>query len=93
VFEIERTGDTVSEYVNGDLVASLTDPAFIGPAVPSIGLDNYGGSGLAESVGFSNFSISYAVPEPATWALMLTGLAGLGAAVRQRRPASRPSAA
>jgi hypothetical protein len=31
------------------------------------------------------------VPEPATWALMLTGLAGIGACLRRRRPA--PSAA
>lgn len=32
-----------------------------------------------------NFSASAAVPEPATWAVMLLGFAGLGAALRRRR--------
>lgn len=33
-----------------------------------------------------------AIPEPASWALMLTGFAGLGAALRRRRSAARPLA-
>ena len=32
-----------------------------------------------------NFSVTAAVPEPATWAVMLLGFAGLGAALRRRR--------
>ncbi|MDB5194890.1 MAG: hypothetical protein JWO84_74 [Parcubacteria group bacterium] len=38
---------------------------------------------LANSVG--NASVSVAVPEPATWALMLVGFGGLGAALRANR--------
>lgn len=57
--------------------------------------------GLADSAGFSKVTISstgmgkieldnvlYArgVPEPATWAMLLMGFGGLGAALRRRRP-------
>jgi hypothetical protein len=31
--------------------------------------------------------IGFAVPEPATWAMMLIGFFGLGAALRRRRAA------
>ena len=56
--------------------------------------------GLADSAGFSKVTISstgmgnveldnvlYAggVPEPATWAMLLMGFGGLGAALRRRR--------
>lgn len=36
------------------------------------------------TISFTDFSLTE-VPEPATWALMLAGLAGLGAALRSRR--------
>ncbi len=42
------------------------------------------GGGIGEGAGIVQLQI-YAVPEPATWALMLVGFAGLGAAVRARR--------
>lgn len=45
-------------------------------------------SGVAETHSLDNLSYSAAgVPEPATWAIMLVGFAGLGAAVRARRTA------
>ena len=34
------------------------------------------------------FGVQSAVPEPATWAFMLLGFAGMGAALRRRRPAT-----
>ena len=39
------------------------------------------GNGLVETT----FSASTAVPEPATWGLMLLGFAGIGFAMRRRR--------
>jgi hypothetical protein len=39
------------------------------------------------------FVLTVGVPEPSTWGLMLTGLGGLGAAIRCRRHASRVSPA
>ena len=42
-------------------------------------LDNAGAQG-----DFANVQLS-AVPEPATWAMMLVGFGGLGAAIRSRR--------
>jgi hypothetical protein len=51
---------------------------------------DYGGCGGGEAFTLSTSSVSSA-PEPATWALMLAGFAGLGAALRARR--ARPAAA
>jgi hypothetical protein len=46
------------------------------------------GGGCLSSVAVDLFGTGGGVPEPATWALMLAGFAGLGAAVRRRRAAA-----
>jgi hypothetical protein len=48
--------------------------------------------GAANFIGFDNITLGSAtptgsVPEPATWAMMLLGFAGIGLAMRRRRPA------
>lgn len=49
----------------------------------SVTLSSEAGNGPVEIVGIDNFRVM-AVPEPSTWALMLTGLAGLAWAARRR---------
>jgi hypothetical protein len=61
-------------YPTGDLLQALFNP---------------GASGVYGATDLGTFNLT-AVPEPAAWALMLTGFAGLGAALRSRR---RPLAA
>jgi len=43
------------------------------------------GNGPVEVVGFDNFVVSSAVPEPASWAMALLGLMGVSAVVAGRR--------
>ena len=47
---------------------------------PSAGYENAEGS-----IGSETFDITSSVPEPASWALMLVGFGGIGAAMRSRR--------
>ncbi len=61
-------------------------------SVSAAGIDHvvFGGSGVnGSSVYADNFTFTggggNAVPEPSTWALMLAGFGGLGAALRRRR--------
>ena len=44
-----------------------------------------GGSGYRLHVSIDNHPLQVAVPEPATWAMMLMGFGGLGALMRRRR--------
>jgi hypothetical protein len=64
-------------------------PASCGGIMSGVDLGSCTGFG-GEAFTLSTSSVSSA-PEPATWALMLAGFAGLGAALRSRR--ARPAAA
>ena len=46
--------------------------------------------GIATSTFYSQFSLT-AVPEPATWALLLTGFLGAGVLAASRRAMGKPS--
>jgi len=81
---VTATGNLYQAFVNGSTTAAttLTDSTFTGGRV-----------GLYDEWGpmtFDNFSVtgSAAVPEPGTWALMILGFGGAGAALRRRRTAT-----
>lgn len=72
----------------------LTNPGEIGlmAYTPENFTDGLGGGGtganpLTDNIGVSitNFTFPSAIPEPATWAMMLLGFGGIGAALRRRR--------
>jgi hypothetical protein len=66
---------TLREDVNG----LIADTQAAGAKYIIAGQSSEGGSANSATLGVSG------VPEPAAWAMMLTGFAGLGAALRRRR--------
>jgi len=76
-------GDYTAEYTTASPVTTQYVEFFFGPG--SFGLPGNGG-GAGQGAGIYQLDIELApVPEPAAWALMLVGFAGLGAALRRRR--------
>lgn len=84
---------TFSTYLGGFLVESASYSGGYQPGADVISFTNssfdsirFAGTGdhaaLIDNLGFS---VNGVVPEPATWAMMLVGLGGLGAAMRSRR--------
>lgn len=81
--KVTANGNQYQAFIDGSATAAttLTDTTFTGGRV-----------GLYDEWGpmtFDNFSVtgSVAVPEPGTWALMILGFGGAGAALRRRRTA------
>ena len=75
----------VQEFVSDQLFSgSTSDPTFLtGTFCSSFSVDCNG-----PSLTISEVSVNAAVPEPATWAMLLLGMFGIAAAMR-RRPAIR----
>jgi hypothetical protein len=70
---------------NGGIFTTLQDPSATG-GTAAYGINDAGVvAGTFQGRDGSEGFIATFVPEPATWALMLTGFAGLGAAARLRR--------
>lgn len=57
------------------------------------GLQTLSVSGSAQKLGSYSGTITFAVPEPATWAMMILGMGAVGFAMRRRRPAKAALAA
>lgn len=67
-----------------------TNGGCYGESSPSIGVSTVYGENPIEQVGFEGTHViatAGGVPEPTSWALMLLGVGGLGAALRSRRKA------
>ena len=74
-FQIEKTGDKESRFL--DNLAINAGPQKLVVSGWSGGNGSYGGQ--------LSFAPSAAVPEPATWAMMIIGFGAAGAMVRNRR--------
>jgi hypothetical protein len=83
--QITGTGGVVTMSLPLAYVAGLNTLDF---AYLPVGPANGGGQSIGdESWGYSG-TVSSAAPEPATWAMMLIGFAGLGYAARRRKLAA-----
>lgn len=89
MFSVDLDGTTITSGLSFCGSNGACDGAHISNFGDSI-FDTFGGS---SNTGYlDNFSISAGgVPEPASWALMLIGFGGLGAALRARRGRAVPA--
>jgi hypothetical protein len=84
-FDIPSSGFFYLDATNGDLIDRFSFAA--NGSLEDVRQIRIGG------VQEISQSISAAVPEPATWAMMILGFGGLGAALRARRAAARVASA
>ena len=79
------TGSNAFNYkVNGQLLGSVGANGSLG--IQSTILQTHNTTdGIVDVAHWDNLSTGGAVPEPATWAMMLVGFGGLGAVLRRRR--------
>lgn len=82
---LQRSGDTLTFLYDGAAVASATNAAFDGAATYFLYFENGNGDSHSGFARWSNFTIASAAPEPASWAMMLLGLSGIGSALRGAR--------
>jgi hypothetical protein len=77
--------------LNGNFLFDTASPASTGWKEYNFTFTGTGSEYLyivGAGVAVDNFSVVAAAPDPATWALMLVGFAGVGAAIRARRSAA-----
>ena len=79
-------GTTNVNYGLGSLPGSIGTASFTGSPFQSVSFIG-GSTGFPNSVYYDNFvaTVTGAVPEPATWAMMLIGFGAIGVAMRRRR--------
>jgi hypothetical protein len=87
----DNQGDAAEEFdftegkANQDFARDGIIAAGTGKTIKSVELINSGGFKEAKQFEFDVSGVNGAIPEPATWAMMLVGFGGLGAAIRARR--------
>ncbi len=89
----------VGDFMPGDLMGITNAPDYAwlahrelaGPelAFPTLSPGGFGSQSIAQV----NLSLVSAVPEPATWMMMLIGFGGVGMVIRRRRKSLAPAAA
>ena len=86
LFPVSATGITnIAQY---SYVGSVQSQGGFQQPTDSFGAD-YGGNGLiVANFSVVSGSVADAIPEPATWGLMILGFGGIGAVLRRRRDAS-----
>jgi hypothetical protein len=88
------TGAYVESYALSGVTSTINDipgifnsayiqPLTLGPGKYTIAVDGVASGGSSVGIG-SNISFSAAVPEPATWGMMIVGLGMVGATLRTR---------
>jgi hypothetical protein len=80
---LERVGDKVTLLFDGVPVGSEAGVAYGGAATYELYFSNSGNSESGAAT-WSNFNVS-AAPEPATWAMLITGMGAMSAVLRRRR--------
>jgi hypothetical protein len=76
----------------GNVTSPLDNPAFTSIAFAGVAR-SFSLSGQRNQYGIDNLTFDSAVPEPATWAMMIGGLALVGAGARRRTTTVRLAAA